>query len=245
MRSAQLKLRSGASVVAAVCIAVAACTSGTSPDQVSNGIQVTNPDSLLASRLAFTPEPTGPMHAVQVSALDSKGNVAPSFTGTVTLSVISDSGPFGGTTAVAAVAGIATFSNLLFIQAGYVRFIASSTGLPPDTSATFLVTPSSVTTLVFTVQPTNTAANAVIAPSVRVCAMDGFVNVDSTFAGVVFVDLGNDPGSSVLIGTNIRRAVSGCATFSDLSMDKASSGYTLRARAPLALSTSIQFNIGP
>ena len=245
MRSALLKLRSGASVVAAVCIAAGACTSGTSPDQVSNGVHGTTPDSLLASRLAFTPEPTGPMRALQVSALDSNGNVAPGFTGTVTLSVISDSGPFGGTSAVAAVAGIATFSNLLFVQAGYLRLIASSTGLPPDTSATFLVTPGSVTTLVFTVEPTNTAVSAVIAPSVRVCALDGFANVDTTFAGLVFVDLGNDPGSSVLTGTLFRKAVSGCATYSDLSMDKASSGYTLRARAPLALSTSVQFNISP
>ena len=102
-----------------------------------------------------------------------------------------------------------------------------------------------MTTLVFTVQPTNTTVSAVIAPAVHVCAMDGFADVDTSFAGFVIVDLGNDPGGAVLSGTIGRTAVSGCVALPDLTLDKAGAGYTLRARAPLASSTSVPFDIGP
>ncbi len=59
--------------------------------------------------------------AVQVAVQDLSGNTITSFTGTVTAAIGSESpnrGPLSGTTAVAAVAGVATFSNLRLHKAG-------------------------------------------------------------------------------------------------------------------------------
>lgn len=201
--------------------------------------------STSARSLAFAQQPAGvPEYLLQVVARDSAENVATDFTGLVTLSVIPDSGPLAGTIAVAAVAGVATFSSLGFAQTGCYRLIASTPGLPPDTSATFCVTLGAGDTLAFRVQPSNAGVNKVMAPAVIVCAVDASAAIDTTFAGVVFVDLGNDPGGAVLTGAVTIKASSGCATFS-LSLDKVGSGYTLIAHVQLVSITSNPFDIVP
>ena len=243
MRSAHLSVSSCA---ASLCIAMAtACGSGTSPDRVSSGALATTPARSLAFASEPTDRPVGSNLAVQVVARDSTGNVAADFTGTITLSVMPDAGSLGGTTAVTAVAGVATFANLGFAQTGCRRLIASSAGLPPDTSATFCITVSEATTLAFHVQPTNTQVNKVISPAIIVCALDGSANVDTSFEGVVFVDLGDNPGSAVLTGAVTMMAIQGCATFVGLSLDQTGTGYTLRAHVPFVSSTSVPFDVGP
>jgi hypothetical protein len=116
-----------------------------------------SPGTWLAS--AFVPNP--PLHfvftvqpstalplttitpAVQVTAVDALGNAVPSFTGSVTITIGKNGGllvpgTLSGTTTVAAVNGVATFSNLSIDQPGngYTLKVTAS-GLTGTESAPF------------------------------------------------------------------------------------------------------------
>ena len=103
--------------------------------------------------LRFTVQPSSTMQdkaitpAVQVSAFDSLGHAATSFTGAIHLAKGTDASAsknakLGGTTDVAAVAGVATFSDLTIDQpgAGYTLIAAMGTAPPATTSAAFDIT---------------------------------------------------------------------------------------------------------
>lgn len=97
--------------------------------------------------------------------------------------------------------------------------------------------------LAFTTQPTNSVATGTLSP-VMVTIEDGNGNPVTTATGSVSVALGSNPGATTLGGTLTVNAVNGVATFSDLSIGKAASGYTLTASMPtLASAASSSFNI--
>jgi hypothetical protein len=99
--------------------------------------------------------------------------------------------------------------------------------------------------LAFTTQPTNTTAGAPL-PTIRVSAEDGAGQTQSSFAGRVTVALAANPGAGTLAGTLTVAAVSGVATFSDLRIDQAASGYTIAATASgTQVATSAAFDILP
>ncbi len=101
-----------------------------------------------------------------------------------------------------------------------------------------------VTQLAFLQQPTNTQANATIAPAVTVELLDVRGNLVSTATNSVTLTISANPGGGTLGGTTGISAVSGVATFSDLSIDTAGDGYTLDASvAGLPNVTSDPFNI--
>jgi len=89
--------------------------------------------SVVPTQLAYvqTPDAGSPgtaiTPAVTVAAEDANGNYATGYTGTVTIS--STPSGVGGTTTAAAVAGIATFNNLVFTTTGTYTIIASETSL--------------------------------------------------------------------------------------------------------------------
>src|SRR5207249_4748105 len=100
--------------------------------------------------------------------------------------------------------------------------------------------------LVFTVQPSNTAAGAAITPAVQVTAQDALGNTASGFTGTVTVALGANPVGGTLSGHTTVAASAGVATLADLSLDRAGTGYTLTATAAgggLSGATSAAFNI--
>src|SRR5207249_6316395 len=114
----------------------------------------------------------------------------------------------------------------------------------PVTSSAFDITPGTATQLVFTVQPSTTVAGAAISPAVQVSALDAVNNVVPSFTGPVTVALGNSPGGSTLDGTTTVAAVNGVASFSDLTLNKTSTGYGLTASATgLSSTTSNSFTI--
>src|SRR5207247_1453628 len=200
--------------------------------------------------------------AVQVTARDAQGNVATDFTGTVTaaLGVNPGSATLSGTTSLAAVSGVATFSSLSVNKAGTgYTLTAAATGLSGATSVGFNITPGAATELVFTVepsnaaaarrlvftvQPSNAAAGAAIAPAVQVTAQDAHGNTATAFTGTVTLALGTNPGGGTLSGTATTAAVSGVATFANVSINKAGTGYTLTAAATgVTGTTSAAFNV--
>lgn len=107
------------------------------------------------------------------------------------------------------------------------------------------VGPCSVSTLVFASQPGNTTGGEVL-PPVRVEAHDASGSVVSCFTGNVTVALGSNPGGVTLSGTTTVAAVAGVATFANLAIDKAATGYTLIADAAgVSAVTSSVFSVAP
>jgi virginiamycin B lyase len=67
-----------------------------------------------------------------------------------------------------------------------------------------------------------------------VTAEDGSGNVLSSFDGTVTIALANNPGGATLGGTLTANAINGVTTFSNLTLTKAASGYTLVAGSGLS-----------
>src|SRR5439155_825216 len=166
----------------------------------------------------------------------------------VTVAIAAGTGISGatlsGTTTVAAVNGVATFSNLTIDKGdSWYTVTASATGLT-STNAAFRVFAGAATELVFRVQPSTATAGARITPQVEVIARDALGNTATGFRGDVTVAIGNNPGGGSLSGTKTAAAVAGVAAFPGLSINQAGGGYTLSATAPgLTAATSAPFDI--
>lgn len=209
------------------------------------------------SSLAFTVQPTTAVAgssvapAIQLTAHDDTGATVTSFTGTVTLSITAGTGAEGatltGVTSVAAVGGVATFSDVRLDKAGSGYKLSATVaggGLAGTTSGPFNVIAAPAARLRFTVQPSTTPAATAISPSVQVIARDAFGNPATGFNGNVTVAIGANPAGGILSGTTTVAAVGGVATFSNLRLDNAGTGYTLSASsAGLTGSTSAAFSI--
>ncbi|MBK9067044.1 MAG: carboxypeptidase regulatory-like domain-containing protein [Gemmatimonadetes bacterium] len=206
-----------------------------------------------ASELAFGQQPTSVTSgaaitpAVTVRVTDANGNLITGATDAITLALGANpgGGTLGGTLTVSALGGIATFPGLSIDNAasGYT-LAASATGLASATSATFDVTPGAPTNLAFGQQPTSTTGGATLAPAVTVLVRDANGNTVTGSTAPVTIAIGTNPGSGTLGGTLTVNAVAGVATFADLSIDKAGTGYTLSAAsAGVSGVTSASFNI--
>ncbi len=187
--------------------------------------------------------------AVAVRILDGAGNLVPTATNAVTMSIGNNPGTstLGGTLSVAAVAGVATFSNLTLDKtgAGYT-LAAASAGLTGATSGAFNVTPGAATKLVYSTQPSTATAGVAIAPAVVVQVQDANNNVVTGSTAAVSLALAANPGGSTLGGTSTVNAIAGVATFSTLTLNKAAAGYTLAASSGLlAGATSAAFTVNP
>lgn len=186
--------------------------------------------------------------APAITCYTKGGQVASSYTGTVTVALGSNptGATLGGTLAVAAVAGVATFSDLTLNRSGKsFTLTGTATGLRAATSTAFSIP----THLVFTTQPASTTAGVTMA-NVVVTVRDGAGNTDTAYTGNVTVALYSATAAGVLSGTLTVAAVAGVATFSTLSISL-SGVYTLIASAaeiatcyPPASIVSSTFGIG-
>jgi hypothetical protein len=188
------------------------------------------------AKLAFTVQPANAvagttMAPVVVQIQDVNGNLSGS-----TASVTLTTNRVGFSVTVAAVNGVATFNNLVLNIAGNYAVMATSSGLTSALSDTFTIAPAAAAKVVFTTQPTNGVAGAVIAPVV-VKLQDAVGNVATTSTATITV--ASSPGT-VVAGTT---TVSGQANFSTLLFNAAGT-YTLTATAAgLTSATSSSFNI--
>lgn len=97
--------------------------------------------------------------------------------------------------------------------------------------------------LVFTVQPTDTFAGETIS-AITVEAQDSTGNKVTSYAGIISIEIGNNPSGGVLSGSRSKVAESGEVTFNNLSIDQAGASYSLLAAAEgIANATSASFNI--
>jgi uncharacterized repeat protein (TIGR01451 family) len=119
----------------------------------------------------------------------------------------------------------------------------TASSIPKTTTIT--ATAAGAARLVFIQQPTSTVAGQAIAPAVSVQVQDAAGNPVHSTAAVTLSILTN-PGGATLGGTNPVSAVNstGVATFNDLSLDKAGTGYTLSATSSgLTAATSTAFYV--
>ncbi len=187
--------------------------------------------------------------AVTVAIENSFGVVVSPDTSSVTLSIgpgSTGSGTLGGTLTVAAVNGVATFSNLSISAAGTYTLQATDIDggvtLTPAVSTAFTI--SVQVKVAFVQQPTGAQAGGAIAPPVIVDVEDSNGNVVTSDTSNVTVAIG--PGTSglgTLSGTLTVAAVNGVATFNSLAIS-AAGGYTLEASdGLLAPATSSSFTV--
>jgi hypothetical protein len=198
----------------------------------------------MAAGVVFTP-------GVRITALDALGNRALGFSATVTMAITPGTGPsgatLGGTPAVVASAGVATFYTLRIdaIGTGYT-LTATATGVAPATSTPFDISLGPATKLSFTMNPMSTTAGSPITPAVQVTALDAGGNPVPDFVGPVTVAISpvtSIPGAT-LAGTTTVAAVGGVAAFATLSIATPGTGYRLTATAPgLTPATSGTFDI--
>src|SRR3989442_3872843 len=227
---------------------VAALVAGCHFDKLFNsapGGSHAPPAGSSSTRLAFTVPPTDAVKdsisqpRVQFTVSDSAGNVVTSFTGDVTLALGKDpsvpKARLSGRSQAAASAGVATFPDLSIDQIGdgYTLVATIGGGEVSQESTPFNITavpsPGSARTLSFTQQPQTTAAGTAI-PPVQVAALDSAGHRVTAFTGPITVSLGANPGGDPLAPQTVN-AVNGLATFANLRIDKAASGYSLVATA--------------
>ena len=192
-----------------------------------------------ANRLEFTQQPSTTtagetMAPVGVTLKDGQGNTITSFTGTVYLTIAPGANPGGDNLAgnANAVAGVATFSNVMLTKAGSgYRLEATADGVASVTSGSFGINPGAWIDPKFIVEPSNTTPNRPITPAVKVAVMDKWGNIATSYPYTLYVQIGKDgsPGGNATLDQsgNGRAATAGIATFDNLKIDQLGVGYTL------------------
>ncbi len=228
-------------------------TSGTYTLQASDGSLTAATSANLtvspgaAAMLAFQ---TGPISAVAgvtlspavtVAVEDQFGNLVTSSTSTVTLSVAN--GPnglaAGSSVSMAAVNGIATFSNLILNIAGTYILNAADGTLTSARSANVSIGHGSAAKVGFLVNGGG-SASGYLSP-VKVAIEDQFGNLVTGDTSTVTLAVASGPGQFANSSTNTAVAVNGIATFSALILRK-SGTYTLSA-SDGTLGSSISGNV--
>jgi hypothetical protein len=171
--------------------------------------------------------------AVEVEFEDANGNLV-STNENVSLSVDTGPGVLAGTTTVAAVNGIATFSSLQFPTVGAYTLSATSAVAAPATSNQFNVGYH----LVFAQSPMSVVAGQNIAATVIVEVEDQNGNLVTSQNPTVSLAVASGP--SALNGTTSSTAVDGEVIFRTLTLSKVGS-YTLTATDDGASATSNTF----
>ncbi|MEX2154966.1 MAG: PPC domain-containing protein [Gemmatimonadaceae bacterium] len=183
--------------------------------------------------------------APQILVQDAFANMVTSALTIITVRITTGSGSSGailsGTSVATPANGVATFPNLSINKSGSgYSFTATSAALTATTTNGFDVTPAVPTKLVVVTQPNNVDATAAITPGVQVAVQDAFNNTVTTATTSIGVAItpGSGAAGATLAGTRTQTAIDGIATFSNLTIDKSASNYTLQLSATALTSTT-------
>jgi hypothetical protein len=178
---------------------------------------------------------------VTVTALDAYGNAISGLAASLGQGTGSSTIAPASTTTDAAGHAVFTVTDTLAETVTYQPTVAS-TLLSATAGVQFV--PGAPDQLDFLVQPTDASATQTIAPAVRVRILDANGNLTASTATVALAV----NGGATLAGTTSRAAVAGIATFDDLSIAKAGTGYQLHATSgslTAADSGSFAIAVGP
>ncbi|MCC6574142.1 MAG: hypothetical protein IT462_10140 [Planctomycetes bacterium] len=145
----------------------------------------------------------------------------------------------GSTTAVLAIAGVATFNNLMLTMAGdyQLRFVSPPLPTTPSAiSAKFTIHPGDPRQFAIAAQPRDGVVGAPLPPPPVVRALDLYGNVATSYGGNVAATLIVNPGGAVLSGFTVQ-AQDGVATFDALFLNRPGIGYRLRFSDGVLLDT--------
>lgn len=184
--------------------------------------------------------------AVQVMVQDQFGNLITDATNAITIALGNNpsNATLSGALTRDAGNGVATFNDLRVSKLGNgYTLVASAASLQSATTQSFDVLGPHH--LAFVVQPSNTAVNGVITPTIKVEVRDQFDELFAEATDAVTIAIHFNPsGNGILSGTVTRNAVSGKITFDDLRIDRIGNGYLLRVTASgLTQAISDPFNI--
>jgi hypothetical protein len=203
-----------------------------------------------AAKLAFTQVPVTTSAgstitpAVRVAVQDAAGNTVVSATDAVTLAIGTNpgGGTLSGTLTVNAVNGVATFSNLSIDKTGNgYTLAASAAGLTGITSPAFDILTGNANRLVFIQGPTGRVVGQPFSPALKVQVQDAGGNPVLLASGTITL---TSSVTGTLKGTSTATPVLGTATFSNLAINSAGTGYTLTALSSnVASTTSAQFDV--
>ncbi|HUK22179.1 MAG TPA: hypothetical protein VLV45_11580 [Gemmatimonadales bacterium] len=157
----------------------------------------------------------GQIQLFSATALDSGG-------ATIAAPQITWSSTAPGVVAVNATGTASAIAN------GAARLIAAIDSAADTVTVSVSQVPA---TMSFGVEPSSATAGSAIAPAVTITVADSLGHPVTTANTFVSVALAGGPGGATLSGTLAKSAVNGVATFADLSVDKAGSGYSLVASA--------------
>jgi hypothetical protein len=149
------------------------------------------------------------------------------------------SGNLGGTKTVAAVNGVATFTDLSMNKNGSFTLTASDGALGSATSEAFTFGAK----LVFQAQPTTTIAGETI-NQIRVLVEDAGGHLLTGDNSAVTLSIASGPDAT-LMGTVTVNAVNGVATFDDIVLQTAGAYKLSATDGTLKSATSGNFNINP
>jgi hypothetical protein len=208
-----------------------------------------------ASKLAFTQQPSSSTGGIafttqpKVAVQDPFGNTVTTDTSSVTLAI--GTNPGGGTLTcttnpLAASAGVASFAGCKIDKAGSGYSLTATDGsLTSATSSAFNVTVGPAAKLAFTQQPSSSTGGIAFTTQPKVAVQDAGGNTVTTDTSSVTLAIGTNPGGGTLTcTTNPLAATVGEASFSGCKIDKAGSGYTLKATdGSLTSATSSAFNV--
>ena len=166
--------------------------------------------------------------SLTVAIEDQFGNIVTGDTSMVTLSVATGPGGFasGSTISVAAVNGIATFSNLIFNTAGTYTLSVSDGTLTGTTSSTVVINAGAAAQLFFQAVGGGKASGYLSA--VTVAVEDQYGNIVTGDTSPVTLSVASGPGGFASASTISVAAVNGIATFKRLIL-RTSGTYTLSA----------------
>ena len=169
--------------------------------------------------------------AVQVVVLRADGTLDVTSSALVSLTTRSASvtDTIRGVSTVAAVAGVATFPAVSLLRTSAdTRLVARTAGLTGAESAAIRIVHGEATQLAFLTQPDAGVAGQPLAP-LRVQLRDIGGNRVASANAPITVSIATGPAGASVAGTVTANLVSGEATFDNLRLPRAGTGYTLSA----------------
>ena len=206
-----------------------------------------------ATQLLFTTQPSGATGGSNfttqpaITAYDANGNIATGYNGNITLSIKSGTGTAGatlGTCSDSTSNGVVTFSGCDIDKAGTGYVLRAVEGAKTAESSAFNVTAGPFDDIVFTTQPAGAVAGTAFTTQPVVAAVDAGGNVVTSFAGTVTLSIRplSNPSGGTLSGCS-GTLTNGVTTFSGCKLDKAGTGYRLRATSGSDTDDTGSFNV--
>jgi hypothetical protein len=177
----------------------------------------------IASKAMINTEPSGAVNGVALTTqpvirvTDASGNTVTTSKASVVASIASGSGTLGGTTTVAAVGGVAAFTNLVLSGTpGNFTLRFTPTSLTAATSSSFPLSVGAASKAMITTQPAGAFTGTAFSTQPVVKITDAGGNTVTSSTANVVASIAS--GSGTLGGTTAVNAAAGVANFTNLKI---------------------------